>query len=333
MTRTMPSRATQRSTPRRVRSLRSYSRTGRRQPPWLQPPVPVGFWDSISNRRWYVRWLGRQLGYRNRTDWYYVKTDDFKRNGGGSPLTSQWKDSAIVAVMEAFPDYEWKEWLFEIAPRSFWRERVNRHRYLQWLGERLGYRTPSDWYQVTNQDFEDHKGRGCLVYYNSTVSAAVMDFLPHYDWKEWLFSRTPKDFWRVRKNRVRYIVWLAARLEYKRPRDWYQVTADAFIENCGRELLRLFGQSPMAVVMDAYPRTRWHEWMFARVPAGFWEDPKNRLRYVEWLGTKLRIRRREDWARVGRIDICENYGGALLLRYHSYTELLDECVPQLNGLR
>jgi hypothetical protein len=81
--------------------------------------------------------------------------------------------------------------------------------------------------------------------------------------------------------------------------------------------------------MSGYPNHRWHEWMFARVPGGFWEDPDNRLRYVQWLGKRLRIRHREGWANVGRAEFCDNFGGALLARYRSYAELLAECVPRL----
>ncbi len=166
----------------------------------------------------------------------------------------------------------------------------------------------------------------CLASYNSTVSAAVMAYKPSYEWKEWLFSRTPKGFWHIKKYRRRYMRWLADRLGYEHANDWYGVTEKDFKQNFGQELLRLF-DSPMAVVKDYYPRRTWYEWMFARVPIGFWEDPQNRLRYVEWLGKQLRIKRPTDWSNVRHRDIREHYGGSLLTRYGSYTDLLSECVP------
>ena len=273
-----------------------------------------------------MRWLGRQLGFRKPDDWYHITTNDFKRNHGSSVLATHWGWSAITAVKACFPDEDWKDWLFDTAPRHYWHDHKNHRRYMKWLGEQLGYRSAADWYQVTNQDFKDHKGGAFLISYNSTVSAAVMAYKSSYDWKEWLFSKTPKGFWHLKKCRRRYMRWLADRLGFEHANDWYGVTDKDFKQNFGQELLRLF-DSPMAVVKDYYPRRTWYEWMFARVPIGFWEDPQNRLRYVEWLGKQLRIKRPTDWSNVRHRDIREHYGGSLLARYRSYTDLLSECVP------
>jgi hypothetical protein len=92
-----------------------------------------------------MRWLGQRLGFRIPDDWYHVTTDDFKQNFGATPLLQHWQSSAIAAVQEAFPEHDWKEWLFDIAPRFFWHDCENRRRYMRWLGEQLGYRKPDDW--------------------------------------------------------------------------------------------------------------------------------------------------------------------------------------------
>jgi hypothetical protein len=140
---------------------------------WLDGPVPSGYWDHLKNRRLYVRWLGQKLGFRKQEDWYRISTDDFKRNSGGGVLEQHWNRSAIGAVKECFPDYDWKEWLFRISPRHFWKDPRNHRRYMKWLGQALGIRRPSDWYGVTNQDFNDNKGGAFLLYYDSTVSIEV----------------------------------------------------------------------------------------------------------------------------------------------------------------
>ena len=308
---------------------KTLSKRGGQEPIWTLRNVPSGFWASLTNRYRYMRWLGQQLGYSKTEDWYRVTTDDFKHNHGATVLVHYWNSSSVAAVMESFPNHDWKEWLFGVAPRYFWRDRKNRRRYMKWLGEQLGYRRTADWYRVTNQDFRDHNCRAFLTHYNSTVSAAVMDYRPNYDWKEWLFSTTPMGFWQNRRNRRRYMRWLATRLGYQQPSDWYGVVGTDFRRNHGKELLRLFGDSPIALVRDADLRRTWYEWMFACVPQGFWEQPENRLRYVAWLGKRLKITRPEGWSKIRRRDFCDNYGGALLARYRSYSDLLAECVPRL----
>ena len=181
--------------------LKKPSKRRSRHPLWTRPPVPNGFWSSRTNRRRYMRRLGQQLGYSKPKDWYQVTTDDFKPNHGASVLAHHWDSSSVAAVMECFPNHDWKEWLF--------------------------------------------------------------------------------------------------------------------------------GDSPIALVRDADLRRVWYEWMFACVPRGFWEQPENRLRYVAWLGKRLKFTRPGDWSKIRRRDFCDNYGGALLARYRSYSDLLAECVPRL----
>jgi hypothetical protein len=328
--RTMPERATVDSGTRMIagETTPEESAVERHEAIWLDGRVPNGYWDQPSNRRLYVRWLGQQLGFRGPQDWYRISTNDFKQHAGGGVL-HRWHDSAVYAVQESCRDQKWKEWLFKIAPRHFWQDPKNHQMYMQWLGERLGIRDPSDWYRVTNQDFRDHGGGAFLLHYDSTVSAAIKAYLPDYDWKDWMFAKTPKGFWHQRKNRQRYMLWLGTTLGFQKPEDWYTVTGDDFNSNYGNQLLKLYGGSPLAALRDCFPRHTWHEWKFARVPFGFWDDPNNRRRYVSWLGEKLKVRSPQDWHKVRRRDLLVNYGGGLLAMYHSHWDLLAECVPGL----
>lgn len=297
---------------------------------WLNGRVPNGFWDRPASRRRYMRWLGERLGFRSRQDWYRITTGDLKRNRGGSVLCSRWHDSAIYAVQDTYRDYDWKPWLFKTAPRHFWQDPENHRKYILWLGEQLGIREPSAWYHVTNQDFRDHGGGALLIHYHSTVSAAVMSCLPEYDWKEWMFDKTPKGFWDDRRNRRRYMLWLGAQLGFQALDDWYALTSDDFHANYGNQLLKRYGGSPIAALRDVFPRHTWHEWKFARVPIGFWDDLDNCRRYVRWLGRQLKIKSLRDWQTVRRRDLLENCGGGLLFLHHSYRELLAKCIPGLN---
>lgn len=296
-------------------------------PVWLDGRVPNGFWQSASNRRAYLLWLGERLGFQTPEDWYRITTADIQKNRGGGLLSSYWSNSAVLAVKEVFRHYDWKEWLFGSAPRGFWDDPNNRRRYMDWLGDQLGIKVPDDWYAVTNEDFARHKGAAFLIFYRSTVSAAVMAHLPNHLWKPWLFNSTPKGFWRDADNCRQYMKWLGQRLGFKRPHDWYRVTLDDFDAHDGRQFLRHYNDSPVAAVKDFLPRHEWHEWKFVRVPLAFWESPRNRNRYLGWLGRKLGFRRHSDWLQIRRHHFVENYGGGLLARYHSYIDAVRELLP------
>ena len=293
-----------------------------REAVWLEGPVPTGYWLSADNRRQYLIWLGQRLGYRKLDDFYQIKTGDFKANRGSGALLHCWGSSSVTAVMETFPDHVWHEWLFVSCPRSFWADRKNHRRYMKWLAERCGVKQPDDWYGITNRDFRTHKGGAFLLYYDSTISEAVKAYLPKRSWNEWQFGKTPKNFWDDRTNRVRYMKWLGKRLGCKKLDDWYGVTRKDFEQNFGNQLMKHYNGSPLAAAMDCFSKHNWLEWKFARVPVGFWKKKKNRERYLDWLEKKLKIRKPEDWKKVRRADLKENFGGGLLAMYRSVETLL-----------
>ena len=301
-------------------------------PIWLSGPVPAGFWQDKNNRRKYLLWLGYKLRFRRMKDWYRLTHEDVKRHGGQGLAQAYWNASAIAGVKECFPEYDWKDWLFVCAPRRFWKNKTNHQRYMDWLGEQLGYRCPEDWYRVTTRDFQRHKGGAFLLCYRSSVSLAVMSRFPKYDWKEWMFISAGNNFWTSQKNRHRYMRWLGKRLGYKRPADWYTCVGKDFRENCGGECLKYYG-SPCAAVKDLYPKYPWCEWMFARVPKAFWDLPKNRKRYVHWLVKKVKLGRVQDWRRIKARDFRSNCGGGLVVSVGSYQDVLRECFPEPRARR
>jgi hypothetical protein len=304
------------------------SRLRRIDPIWVFGPVPQRYWSDPEHRLDYMLWLGHKLRFRWMEDYYRLSHEDIKRHRGAGLATRYWNASAVEGVKQCFPDYQWHDWLFLCAPRAFWHNPENHRRYMRWLGEQLGFRRPEDWYRVTIQDFLDHCGGSFLGFYKNALSSAVKAYLPDYDWKEWMFYPTPGGFWDVRENRLRYMRWLGEKLGCSGPEDWYGVLQGDFEANYGNGCMKRYGCCPTTAVMDLFPDYPWLEWRFARVPAGFWDQPENRRRYIEWLGKKLGFRRTEDWLRVRRRDFKENYGGGLLAMYPSCLDVVRSCLPR-----
>ena len=296
-------------------------------PVWLFGSVPNGFWHEPENRRSFLIWLSHRLGFRQLIDLYRLTYEAIAEHHGASVAGAWWHSSPVYAVKECFPGYDWEEWQFTQAPMTFWKSARNRRRYIRWLGRQLGFRRPADWYRITTEDFQNNRGGTLLLEYDSSVSATVMACFPRYHWKEWMFSRRCMGFWDDPANCRRYMRWLGKRLGYRRPDDWYKVKLTDFTENYGRPLVRRYRDSAAATVMAIVPRKRWHEWMFTRVPPGFWDDFDNRKRYIKWLGKRLGYRRTADWAGVRRSDFNGNFGGSLIGMYPAYRDLLKECFP------
>ena len=112
---------------------------------------------------------------------------------------------------------------------------------MRWLGERLGYRAPEDWYAAKREDFCHNNGGHCLTHYRFSLALAAMDLFPDFAWQEWKFQRVPPGFWQKAKNRRRYVEWLGQRLGIQQLEDWQQVRRSKFCENYGGSLLFLIG--------------------------------------------------------------------------------------------
>ncbi len=281
---------------------------------WLYGPVPSGFWHLAENRRRYVEWLGEQLGFTQLEDWYGITVSDSRCHRGGG-LLSKFQNSPSAVLKDVFPHYDWKEWLFGFAPQRFWQDPTNRRRYLDWLGQQLGFRRPEDWYHLSGEQVINHAGGGLLPHCHSSLLPALKEYLPTYEWLEWRFQQVSAGFWNKRANRCRYLDWLGAQLGFHQPKDWYQLSTIQLVQHYGRSLLLKFRGVPAAIVKEYLPHEPWQEWRFQQVPNGFWDQRANRRRYLHWLGQQLGFQQPEDWYQLSAQHLRHHHGGSLLARF------------------
>jgi hypothetical protein len=62
-------------------------------------------------------------------------------------------------------------WLYGPVPAGFWLVAENRHCYMDWLGQRLGFTHLDDWYQMTLKDFRANRGAGLLTRFGDSPLA------------------------------------------------------------------------------------------------------------------------------------------------------------------
>ncbi len=262
-------------------------------------------------------WLALLYGFRQPEEWYEVRKAQFKSNGGGGLLCTQYTDSTHEALRDYRPEFRWLPWKFHTAPKNFWSNARNRRSYMDWLAVELGFQRPEDWYDATKRTFADHGGAGLLHgWYGDSVLAAVREHNPDHHWLAWLFKESPRCFWHDAQNRRSYMTWLGEQLQYVRPDDWYAITQKDFDRNKGSALLNgHFGGSPQKAVREFLPHRPWTPWLFTSVPQRFWHDGQNRMSYLKWLGKELNFESSSDWFRLVSNDFKRNHGGGLLGYY------------------
>lgn len=160
---------------------------------WKFVATPQGFWKKRECRKRYMDFLAKQLGVRKPSDWYSVTRRDFYENAGGALLHQIPGHSPLAALREYLPDEDWLEWRFARVPNGFWKERKNRHRFIDFLGDELGYRKTKDWYGLTRAKVRKHGGAALLsMHYHNSLLALLRDRFPNVAWDpEELYGSSP----------------------------------------------------------------------------------------------------------------------------------------------
>ena len=67
---------------------------------------------------------------------------------------------------------------------------------------------------------------------------------------------------------------------------------------------------------------------------GTWKKIENHKIYADWLGKKLRYETEEDWYKITKKKICNNYGCGLLLKYYNNSPLkfIQSVFPNIDWL-
>jgi hypothetical protein len=297
---------------------------------WKFTSTPNGFWRARKNGRRYLKWLGDQLGFTIADDWYRITVEDFKNNYGWG-LLQAYDSSPTKAVTALLPERKLQLARFNTRPQSFWKVKENQRAFFDDLFRQFKYKTLDDWYGVTVEAVCDNGGRGLLPYYGGSHIAAIMANYPEHEWLEWRFARVPQRFWSDPSNRRRYFVWLGKQLGLRTMEDWYRVNSHIIEHNYGSGLKQLaFGSSPSRAIMETFPHHKWIPWKFEVVPNGFWQDKKNRVAYLRWLGRRLGISRKSDWYEITKKRFVDNYGGGVIDFYSNSCALaVTDCFDHL----
>ena len=278
--------------------------------------IKAGTWNDIENHKIYMEWLGKKLGYTCQEDWYKISKKDLTDNYGYGLLTKY--NGRVDCVKSIFPNYEWVDWKFTVGPFGYWNKIENQKKYMEWLGNKLGYTSMEDWYKVNQKDFVDNYGATLLSRKYNGLLQCLKSIFPNYEWLPWKFTNSLKGFWDNIENQKAYMKWLGNKLGYTCMEDWYKISTKDFQYNYGNGLcFSKYNGSAIQTVKVLFPNYEWLSWKFSHVPQGYWADIKNQKEYMEWLEKKLGYTSTEDWYKISKQDFVDNYGAGLLNKYNS----------------
>lgn len=77
-----------------------------------------------------------------------------------------------------------------------------------------------DWYSLTRKQVYKHGGGGLLCRHKQSVWRMVVHGFPQHEWKHFMFSDVPKDYWEYDANILGYTEWLYQVLGFSSMEDW-----------------------------------------------------------------------------------------------------------------
>ncbi|EFA83458.1 hypothetical protein PPL_03606 [Heterostelium album PN500] len=297
-------------------------------------------------------------------DWYNVGADLSKLQIPND-VWKQFRGSLYSLLSFVEPDFKWEPWKFNTLttttsesesnnksisnPRGFWKDQSHQLLYMKWLAEQLSFddREYERWYTVGKSHFIKYRGRGLLSVYGDSVYLLLSSLYPEFEWLPWKFDNTPKRFWSDRDNQIRYIKWLARKLEIKQLKDWYRITKLDFQENYGSSLLSLFGGSPARVVMtlidpkdhhdnlktgmvekQQHVENKWQIWRFTCLPRAAKLDIEVLREFIQFAESHYAIESQADWYRLSWSQIRDIGGFSLVKKNGGFCQSLAKIYPE-----
>jgi len=304
---------------------------------WLKR-VPVGFWSNKSNHKKYLEWLETKLGYKTKGDWYKISVEDFVHNSGWALLASHYNGSPSKMLKTVFYTHKWEVCKFFKLPNGYWPDHQNHTEFMDHLGDKSGYKSMDDWYNVTKEDFINHGGWHMLSqYYHHSPIKAVQSVFSFHNWQYFRFASLPPGFWGNSENQRSFMEYLGNKLGFKSMEDWYNISKKDFARHGGFLLLhRHYHNTLSNCVTKVFPERNWMDWLF-RSHKGRANTPQ----YKSWLHqamteceSKLNIVHTKHWHNVGLESIRRNFpcGHRLIKKASGLCSMLSQVYPHIQWL-
>ncbi len=168
--------------------------------------------------------------------------------------------------------------------------------FLNWFANQLKIHSLEDWYSISWVDIHNHSGGSMLSeYYHNSLPRALEILYPEVQWKPWLFSKVPVNYWDHSVEHHRYLFTYLAIII---PETFQSLFIDCISIACCS--LSFFLSRFLSLSMCLCV------WVFCFVSSFF-----------DWLSKDMSILRCEDYQYVRLEDVARKGGGGLLHIHYS----------------
>lgn len=140
------------------------------------------FWKDSNNQRRFLIQFAKKFGIQQPDEWGRVSFVDIKNGGGATLLINHHQSNLQKALIENFPDIDWKRDWFHRSKRvhtnNYWSNPNNAKTFLSQLASKLGINQPQDWGRISLQTIKEHKGRYLLDRHRGSLFLTLQSVFP-----------------------------------------------------------------------------------------------------------------------------------------------------------
>lgn len=146
-------------------------------------------WDSLIEQRKFMDEIAQKLNVKEPQDWNNVQYRDIHARGGHSLLIRY--PSLYDALKAIYPEVKWDIYQRKHFPKKYWEDPSNIRDYLEYFKKIFKIKTNEDWYRVSLQQLEKHKGYGLIAKYKKLHTILSIGF-PEVEWSAHEFKSRNK---------------------------------------------------------------------------------------------------------------------------------------------
>jgi hypothetical protein len=150
---------------------------------WRFETVPMNYWESYDNKRYYMDWVAEQCNISHIEGWYHLNSSILSSYGGRGLLSTYYDDSISRCLIDIYKDTEWQLFKFQSIPRNHWKSRDNQWKFMTWMQDKFEISSEVQWHNVTKDLIEWNHGSSFLDHFGGSMVEMLRTHYPTKSWK------------------------------------------------------------------------------------------------------------------------------------------------------
>ena len=279
---------------------------------------PLGYWNKQENIDLFLKNIQEKLKLNTLEDWNSITVKEIELFGG-KRLFHKYSIFDLKAM--GFPDGKLK---FDKPnkPPGYWDKSENVQNFLLEIKEKLNFKTPNDWNQLSTNHIISNGGSSLF----NCFSIFDLKCLGCPEGKEF-FTEKPQIYWKNRNNIEDLIKKLRENLNLNTVDDWNSITKKHVLQFAGNSLFQVY--SLYDIKCMGFPDGK-SVFSLPYKPSTFWDNQDNVQNFINELKKKFNIKTPEDWNRISKSQIV-NFGGYGLLAKYPKSSLKNINLPEFTN--